>query len=196
MFKKVRLFSLFFFMGSLFFTCNILHDFMIASKFISNSRELPLHSVTDIVEYKNEIFVGLAFYGVIQVYDKKGKYKRSISVDNKLKNFSITISKFGYVSFFTHPGQKGKVYENGNFQVKVFPRKIFKVKDNNLDLVISEPLYRSVFFGQFNSFIWSFIFIKIYFLINLPIFFKLHGHYKGYTLIFAFIFYSLRLKNI
>lgn len=56
--------------------------------------ELPLGDIQGfVVDDSGNVYVGLAFYGTVQVYDRSGKYLRNWKVDNDGGIFNIDLAK-------------------------------------------------------------------------------------------------------
>lgn len=67
----------------------------------------PLSTVEDVaVDRDGQVYVALAYYGRIQIYDKSGKFIRGIFVDAHGGAFCLNFDKEGHIEITTAKGQK------------------------------------------------------------------------------------------
>jgi len=81
-------------------------------------RELPFSDIKGIVvDNLENIYVGLQFYGKIQVYDKNGNFIKNWNVHNYGGNFYLDISEDDKIIIYTARGHKKLIYNNKGTKV-------------------------------------------------------------------------------
>lgn len=139
--------------GILGFTFN----WLIGVSLIEFNRELPLCDIQQIQETNNKIYIGLARYNRVQVYNLKGEYVTFIPVNNHSKDFDFTIDRNEHVNtFFIEQNQPSKIkfiqQDNSSYQLtSKFPLIISKTQKNKTFNVISQPWYFNLFGGSINT---------------------------------------------
>lgn len=139
--------------GILGFTFN----WLIGVNLIEFNSELPLCDIQQIQETNNKIYVGLARYNRVQVYNLKGEYVTFIPVNNHIKDFDFTIDSNEHVNtLFIEQNQPSKLKfiqnDNSSYQItSKFPLLISKTLNNKIVNVISQPWYFNLIGGPINN---------------------------------------------
>src|SRR6478735_842158 len=99
---------------------------LITTSVIEFTKELPLGDTEGIVVDKfGRIYIGLGFYGKVQVYDNEGHFLRNWKVESSGGSFRIDLTKEQNILIATARGNKQIVYDtNGNILSKTVIDKI------------------------------------------------------------------------
>lgn len=174
--------TLIFLFGMLGFVLNIL----ISMDGCSYMGELPIVRVQGIIEQENKLYIGLAEYNRIQVYDLNGHYERYFKVENYAKDFDFTIDRYGIPSITVLYTRKNTptffIQNNGNkYAIKsqlplILERTdVFTVKQK----VIEQPWYWSLWAGSLHSWLLGLCGIIIFVIVNIQIIMELGGNNRS-----------------
>ncbi len=164
--------------GMMGFVLNILMSMDICS-YVG---ELPIVRVQGVVEQEDKLYIGLAEYNRIQVYDLNGHYQTYFKVENYGKDFDFTIDRYGIPSIIVVYARKKTpsffMQNNGNqYSIKSqFPLIVertdpFTVKQK----VIEQPWYWSLWAGSIHSWFMGLCGIIVLVIVNIQIIFELGG---------------------
>lgn len=143
--------------------------------------ELPISDIQNIQEQNDKIYIGLAAYKRIQVYDLNGKYLNYIQTSTFAKDFDFVIDKDGKARIHTTYKRAGfpkKFLQiNGDRYLKVsqFPLKINKIDKNGEHAMIQQPMHMSFWGGTYAPWLIGGICSVLFMLINSAIILEVFG---------------------
>lgn len=108
---------------------------LISSGIINYEKEVPLGGVKGIVvDTTGNIYIGLGFYGKVQVYDNNGVFLKNWNVDASGGTFNIDLTKEQHVLISTARGNKQMLYDqNGTLLSKKTIDNIYNETKNPSD---------------------------------------------------------------
>jgi hypothetical protein len=113
---------------------------LISTSVIEFTRELPLGDTEGIVVDKfGRIYVGLGFYGKVQVYDNEGHFLRNWKVESSGGSFRIDLTKEQNILIATARGNRQIVYDSiGNILSKIVIDRIYSRRNKQGDIYITD----------------------------------------------------------
>lgn len=135
--KTVTIIALFFILiGFTGFVGGIL----ITTSIIEFTNELPLGDTEGIVVDRfGQIYVGLGFYGKVQVYDSEGHFLRNWKVESLGGSFRVDLTKEQNILIATARGSKQIVYDSiGNMISNSVIDRIYSRSDKPTDIYITD----------------------------------------------------------
>ncbi len=114
--------------------------------------EFPLAPTGIVVDYQENIYVALGFYGMVQVYNKNGRFKTSFRIPNtkggafrmRLQadgNLSVAVQKTNTIYQFNTDGELIEIIENQILQYEKFPKNQVVFWDATTKYNISSAIF-------------------------------------------------------
>lgn len=113
---------------------------LITTSVIEFTKELPLGDTEGIaVDKFGRIYVGLGFYGKVQVYDSEGHFLRNWKVESSGGPFRVDLTKEQNILIATARGSKQIVYDSiGNILSNIVIDRIYSRSNEPADIYITD----------------------------------------------------------